>query len=203
MKSLGFKLVLLSSLACLNAFAEGAFIGIDTDYSFRSEHKIKNGDDENVKFNDGQFGVGLKAGYDFDGFRVYAKYSYDPKASKYFSDAKEDVKWETHKFVVGADYTPAINDDFKFVAGGYAGYVRQNFNLRPNNSKYNENFSINGIVLGAKVGGIYNIDKHNEIEFGYNIEYAKYSNKALLDGGASNNHYETNHGLYLGYNYKF
>ncbi len=66
-----------------------------------------------------QPGLGLKAGYDFDSFRVYGAYIYDFQAKKSLGD--EDgtvVKWKTHKFIVGAGYTPNVAKDLKLIFGG-------------------------------------------------------------------------------------
>ncbi|WP_236845883.1 hypothetical protein [Campylobacter devanensis] len=41
--------------------------------------------------------------------------SYDPDYT---------VKWLTYKFILGADYTPSITDNFKLAVGPYGGYSR-------------------------------------------------------------------------------
>ncbi|WP_236845144.1 hypothetical protein [Campylobacter devanensis] len=54
------------------ALADGLFTGIESDYSFQSNLKIKYnnaGDTGIIKYKKAQVGIGLKAGYDFDRYR--------------------------------------------------------------------------------------------------------------------------------------
>ena len=91
------------SLASAAALAQGAFIGIEGDYSFNSKLTAKS-DNGKSKVKKAQPGIGLKAGYDFDSFRVYGAYIYDFQAKKSLGDEDGTViKWSTHKFIVGAD----------------------------------------------------------------------------------------------------
>ena len=70
-------------------------------------------------------GIGLKAGYDFDSFRVYGAYIYDFQAKKSLGDEDGTViKWSTYKFIVGADYTPELTKDIKLVFGRYTGFSK-------------------------------------------------------------------------------
>lgn len=61
--------------------------------------------------------------------------------------------------------------------------------------------TVPGWVIGARLGGLYSFDEYNEIEFGYKADYTRY--KASKLGEDVDKVYETNHGLYLGYNFKF
>lgn len=200
-----FKATVIGSLVCSSVLAQGAFVGFEVDYSFKSNNKIKEDDGESSKYHDNQFGLGVKAGYDFDVARVYGKYSYSLKASQEISDRKghEKYDWKTHRFLLGADYTPQIAQDFKLVLGGYTGLAVQKttadvheFNI----GKYIIKANQKGWVLGAKIGGIYSINANNEVEFGYRADRTDYRASKKLE---SVDNKETNHGFYLGYNYKF
>ena len=200
MSNLVSKVALGLSLTCALAMAEGAFVSFEWDYSFGSKLKVKS-DDGTEKFKKGQLGLGVKAGYDFDIARVYGAYVYDFQAKKPAVDDEGDpftVKWNTHKFIVGADYTPTVAQDFKLVLGGYTGYSRLKIKaVLPNET---EKGSSKGWILGAKIGGEYSLDANNAIEFGLKADrtdYAKISKLEIEDIK------ETNVGLYLGYTYKF
>jgi len=73
MKNVVLKVALGLSLASATALAQGAFIGIEGDYSFNSKLTAKS-DNDTTKVKKAQPGIGLKAGYDFDSFRVYGAY---------------------------------------------------------------------------------------------------------------------------------
>lgn len=80
----------------------GAYIGVEADYSFKSDLKARFSDGAVERVKDDQVGLGLKAGYDFG-------------ASKKGSDNDgwwED-KWKTHKFIVGADICLKLQTDLK------------------------------------------------------------------------------------------
>ena len=99
MKNVVLKVALGLSLASAAALAQGAFVGVEGDYSFSSKLKA-NSDNGTSKVKKAQPGLGLKAGYDFDVARVYGAYIYDFQAKKSLGD--EDgtvVKWKTHKFI--------------------------------------------------------------------------------------------------------
>ena len=199
MSNLFSKVALGLSLTCALAMAEGAFVGFEGDYSFGSKLKVKS-DNGTAKFKKGQLGLGVKAGYDFDIARVYGAYVYDFQAKKSLNN--EDgtvVKWNTHKFIVGADYTPTVAQDFKLILGGYTGYSKFKLNVF-DTTDGTEKGNTNGWLIGAKIGGEYSLDANNAIEFGLKADrtnYAKISKLELKDIK------ETNVGLYLGYTYKF
>lgn len=192
MKNLALKASLVASLLVSQTFAESAFIGFEGDYSFRSNLKI-----DSDSIGKGQAGLGIKAGYDFDTFRAYGAYVYDLKTKKTFTDDGDrvELKWTKHSFLIGGDYTPSISNSFKLLAGAYTGVSRINIKVRRDDESSKFNFT--GIVVGAKLGGIYEIDKSNAVEFGYKADYTKYNKK--YDAKLK----ETNHGLFVGYTYKF
>ncbi|MGH1600748.1 outer membrane beta-barrel protein [Campylobacter majalis] len=185
------KKVLVSALVagvCASAaFAEGAFVGVNAGYDIRSQLKA---DGDKVK--DSRPTIELKAGYDFDIFRVYGSYEYGFEAKDSIDGSK--LKYKTHKFLLNADYTPEITTDLKLVAGGYVGasYLKLKVFDEAGTNKVSDTAPIIGLRLGAQ----YSLDTNNAIEFGVKTDYAKHKR----DGESAKN---TNTGLYLGYNYKF
>ena len=199
MKNVVLKVALGLSLASAAALAQGAFVGVEGDYSFGSNMKAKS-DNGTSKAKKAQPGLGIKGGYDFDVARVYGAYIYDFKAKKTANDEDKSVaEWKTHKFIVGADYTPSVAKDLKLVLGGYTGFSK--LKLRGGDAETPmESASTNGWILGAKVGAEYSINENNAVEFGLKADrtdYGKISKFDMVDAK------ETNIGLYMGYTYKF
>ena len=199
MKNVVLKVALGLSLASAAALAQGAFVRVEGDYSFGSNMKAKS-DNGTSKVKKAQPGLGIKAGYDFDVARVYGTYIYDFQAKKSLGD--EDgtiIKWKTHKFIVGADYTPSVAKDLKLVLGGYTGFSKLKIKGGDAETPV-ESASTNGWILGAKVGAEYSINENNAVEFGLKADrtdYGKISKFDMIDAK------ETNIGLYMGYTYKF
>ena len=199
MKNVVLKVALSLSLASAAALAQGAFVGVEGDYSFNSNLTAKS-DNGKSKAKKAQPGLGIKAGYDFDVARVYGAYIYDFKVKKTANDEDKSVaEWKTHKFIVGADYTPSVAKDLKLVLGGYTGFSK--LKLRGGDAENPmESASTNGWILGAKVGAEYSINENNAVEFGIKADrtdYGKISKFDMIDAK------ETNVGLYMGYTYKF
>ena len=200
MSNLVSKVVLGLSLTCALAMAEGAFVGFEGDYSFGSKLKVKNNNDSGQSIKKIQSGLGIKVGYDFDIARVSGAYVYDFQAKKSLNN--EDgtvVKWNTHKFIVGADYTPTVAQGFKLILGGYTGYSKFKLNVW-DTTDGTEKGNTNGWLIGAKIGGEYSLDANNAIEFGLKADRTDY---AKIDKFDTKDIKETNVGLYLGYTYKF
>ena len=199
MKNVVLKVALGLSLASAAALAQGAFIGIEGDYSFGSNLTAKS-DNGKSKAKKAQPGLGIKAGYDFDVARVYGAYIYDFQAKKSLGD--EDgtiIKWKTHKFIVGADYTPSVAKDLKLVLGGYTGFSKLKMDVFDTHDG-SEKGNATGWILGARVGAEYSINENNAVEFGLKADrtdYGKINKFNLVDIK------ETNVGLYMGYTYKF
>ena len=199
MKNVVLKVALGLSLASAVALAQGAFVGFEGDYSFSSNLTAKS-DNGKSKAKKAQPGLGIKAGYDFDVARVYGAYIYDFQAKKSLGD--EDgtiIKWKTHKFIVGADYTPSVAKDLKLVLGGYTGFSKLKMDVFDTHDG-SEKGNATGWILGAKVGAEYSINENNAVEFGLKADrtdYGKISKFNLVDIK------ETNLGLYMGYTYKF
>ncbi|WP_346726461.1 autotransporter outer membrane beta-barrel domain-containing protein [Campylobacter mucosalis] len=132
--------------------------------------------------------------------RVYGSYVYDFQAKKALGDEDDTtIKWNTHKFIIGADYTPTIAQDFKLILGGYTGYSRLNLKVSDKEDG-TEKGNANGWILGAKIGGEYALDAHNAVEFGIKADRTDYGK---IDKFELKDIKETNVGLYLGYTYKF
>ena len=199
MKNVVLKVALGLSLASAAALAQGAFVGVEGDYSFNS-NLIAKSDNGKSKAKKAQPGLGLKAGYDFDVARVYGAYIYDFQAKKSLGD--EDgtvVKWNTHKFIVGADYTPSVAKDLKLILGGYTGFSKLKLDVFDTHDG-SEKGNATGWILGAKVGAEYSINENDAVEFGLKADrtdYGKINKFNLVDIK------ETNVGLYMGYTYKF
>ena len=199
MKNVVLKVALSLSLASAAALAQGAFVGVEGDYSFNSNLTAKS-DNGKSKAKKAQPGLGIKAGYDFDVARVYGAYIYDFQAKKSLGD--EDgtvVKWNTHKFIVGADYTPNVAKDLKLVLGGYTGFSKLKLDVFDTHDG-SEKGNATGWILGARVGAEYSINENNAVEFGLKADrtdYGKINKFNLVDIK------ETNVGLYMGYTYKF
>ena len=199
MKNAVLKVALSLSLASAAALAQGAFVGVEGDYSFNSNLTAKS-DNGKSKAKKAQPGLGIKTGYDFDVARVYGAYIYDFKVKKTANDEDKSVaEWKTHKFIVGADYTPSVAKDLKLVLGGYTGFSK--LKLRGGDAENPmESASTNGWILGANVGAEYSINENNAVEFGIQADrtdYGKISKFDMIDAK------ETNIGLYMGYTYKF
>ena len=200
MKNVVLKVALGLSLASAAALAQGAFVGVEGDYSFGSKLTVKGDDGSKIKFKKAQPGLGIKAGYDFDVARVFGAYIYDFQAKKSLGD--EDgtvVKWNTHKFIVGADYTPSVAKDIKLVLGGYTGFSKLKLDVFDTHDG-SEKGNATGQILGARVGAEYSINENNAVEFGLKADrtdYGKINKFNLVDIK------ETNVGLYMGYTYKF
>ncbi|WP_148789617.1 outer membrane protein [Campylobacter concisus] len=199
MKNVVLKVALGLSLASAAALAQGAFVGFEGDYSFNS-NLIAKSDNGKSKAKKAQPGLGIKAGYDFDVARVYGAYIYDFQAKKSLGD--EDgtiIKWKTHKFIVGADYTPSVAKDLKLVLGGYTGFSKLKMDVFDTHDG-SEKGNATGWILGARVGAEYSINENNAVEFGLKADrtdYGKINKFNLVDIK------ETNVGLYMGYTYKF
>ena len=195
MKNCVLKSVLVLSLAGSFALAQGGFVGVEGGYDFSSKLK----DNDGLSFKDNRPNVGIKGGYDFDIARVYGGYFYHAKA-KDSHGSIVDAKWTNHKFVVGGDYTPAITDNFKLIAGLYTGISVVNFKARlyTNTLKATYDTTKAGWLVGTRLGAEYSFDKNNALEFGIKADRSWYSTDEDFDNLKS-----TDIGAYLGYTYKF
>jgi hypothetical protein len=177
MKNQISKLALSLAVVSSFAFAEGAFVGVEGAHAFSSKIKGTAG-----SIKDSQSGFGFKAGYDWDLFRAYGSYGYA------FEAKDKGIKWHSHKFLINADYTPALASNLKLILGGYTGISAINFNSED---------SASDVTLGLRLGGEYSLNEKSAIEAGFKADRTKYG----VDDGSHVT--EKNAGFYLGYNYKF
>lgn len=103
------------------------------------------------------------------------------------------------RYILGYDFTPSITDSFRGVLGLYAGYTTLK-------AKYNffgvtENINYGGVVCGAKVGAMYEINANNEFELGLKYEGMNLENTTTL--AFKSEVKPTNLHLYVGYAYRF
>ena len=196
-----FKVALLGSLVCSSALAKGAFMGVSGGYNYKSGNELKVDGD---KTRDAVPTFGIKGGYDFDAMRVYGEYIYGSEGKASQRDAADaiEAKWKTHKFLVGADYTPEITRNFKFLAGIYTGLTVLDLDVKATTTNASLTISDTGRdwTIGGKLGGIYSFDERNELEFGVRYDKTKFD---LEIGDEKDKIKHTNSGVYLGYNYKF
>lgn len=227
----------ITSSACANWY-DNIFAGVEADYNFASDISLQVKNHVSISpFNgnmsdDAQtFGFGAKLGYDFDIARVYGAYNHNFKAkadtnywdsslySNYISSG--EIKWNSNDFILGADYTPKFSIsriDFKAVLGAFGGLSK--IDIKHEERGVNiyglaqMQGSLNGFIYGLRLGSIYEINKNNEVEFGFKFSQAKYSDKdTTINVCNSMNCFEenlklsdtklTNKGVFVGYNYKF
>lgn len=200
MKNCVLKSVLALSLASSFALAQGGFVGLEGGYDFSSKLT-----DDTGSAKDSRPNIGIKGGYDFGVARVYGGYFYHTEGKKSNKGSVNgvsgtiDAKWTNHKLVVGGDYTPAITDNFKLIAGLYTGLSVINFDATANTNAGRLIYDVtkSGWLFGAKLGGEYSFDKNNALEFGLKADKSWYHAEEFDDLKS------TDIGAYLGYTYKF
>ena len=191
------KLILASSLVASCAFAEGVFVGVVGGYNFMTKIEVKE-TDLSIKDKNAFFGV--KGGYDFGAYRAYGQYNYNLKFSKDYLDNNGDTwtaEFKGHEFLVGADWTPSINENLKLAVGPYLGYSIVEAKDIEEGTGYYSSDNISGFVLGGKVGAIFDTGV-GEFEAGVKADKTWYDETEIV--------YKTDKttvGLYLGYNFKF
>ncbi|EAI9196121.1 porin family protein [Campylobacter coli] len=203
--------IALFSSSALAAEESGFFIGADAAYV---QTKVK-GDLKHNKtgavFNGDLSSsipiLGLRMGYRFnDLHRLYAAYNYSDEFSDIIRTPKLRIEsdFNTHKFLLGYDFTPEIFKRLRAVAGGYLGYAKTSIDLKTSLLSLSQDFD--GFVYGAKIGAIFELGTSNEIEVGFKAEKIEYNTRNYYQETIGSNFYDprqTNYGLYLGYTYKF
>ncbi|XAK32782.1 outer membrane beta-barrel protein [Campylobacter coli] len=203
--------VALFSSSALAAEESGFFIGADAAYV---QTKVK-GDLKHNKtgavFNGDLSSsipiLGLRMGYRFnDLHRLYAAYNYSDEFSDIIKtpNLKIEGDFNTHKFLLGYDFTPEIFKRVRAVAGGYLGYAKTSIDLKTSLLSLSQDFD--GFVYGAKIGAIFELGTSNELEVGFKAEQIEYNTRNYYQETIGSNFYDprqTNYGLYLGYTYKF
>ncbi len=203
--------VALFSSSALAVEESGFFIGADAAYV---QTKVK-GDLKHNKtgavFNGDLSSsipiLGLRMGYRFnDLHRLYAAYNYSDEFSDIIKTPNLRIEgdFNTHKFLLGYDFTPEIFKRVRAVAGGYLGYAKTSIDLKTSLLSLSQDFD--GFVYGAKIGAIFELGASNEIEVGFKAEQIEYNTRNYYQETIGSNFYDprqTNYGLYLGYTYKF
>lgn len=203
--------IALFSSSALAVEESGFFIGADAAYV---QTKVK-GDLKHNKtgavFNGDLSSsipiLGLRMGYRFnDLHRLYAAYNYSDEFSDIIKtpNLKIEGDFNTHKFLLGYDFTPEIFKRVRAVAGGYLGYAKTSIDLKTSLLSLSQDFD--GFVYGAKIGAIFELGASNEIEVGFKAEQIEYNTRNYYQETIGSNFYDprqTNYGLYLGYTYKF
>lgn len=168
----GVKVLVATALMSSTAAAEGLFVGVE---GALLQTQIELNDDYPSTIDDlkdTSVELGLKAGYDFDAFRVWGGYSYRTKGSEdvnYKNGGdylKGEFNWQTHNILVGADYTPSLTDSFKLALGAYTGLsiVKGEFSgegeytIDPYHyTLSSDSVTGTGALFGLKLGGIYEV----------------------------------------------
>ena len=203
--------IALFSSSALAAEESGFFIGADAAYV---QTKVK-GDLKHNKtgavFNGDLSSsipiLGLRMGYRFnDLHRLYAAYNYSDEFSDIIRTPNLRIEgdFNTHKFLLGYDFTPEIFKRVRAVAGGYLGYAKTSIDLKTSLLSLSQDFD--GFVYGAKIGAIFEVGASNEIEVGFKAEQIENNTRNYYQETIGSNFYDprqTNYGLYLGYTYKF
>lgn len=203
--------IALFSSSALATEESGFFIGADAAYV---QTKVK-GDLKHNKtgavFNGDLSSsipiLGLRMGYRFnDLHRLYAAYNYSDEFSDIIRTPNLRIEgdFNTHKFLLGYDFTPEIFKRVRAVAGGYLGYAKTSIDLKTSLLSLSQDFD--GFVYGAKIGAIFELGASNEIEVGFKAEQIEYNTRNYYQETIGSNFYDprqTNYGLYLGYTYKF
>lgn len=199
MKKLVLSAVLAISLVSAVS-AQGWFVGGEGNYNFKSEIDITlpNG---TYSVSDSTLAIGVKGGYDFDNWRVYGAYIRNTKSSNKAISGSNSANWKGQDYIIGADWTPKINvfkQDLKAIVGGFVGHSNLDTSIRY--GSYYLSYDENGFLYGLRLGGIYQLAKSHEIEFGFKFSQASYD---ITSGYVRDDIERTNMGLFAGYNYKF
>ncbi|EOA0695126.1 outer membrane beta-barrel protein [Campylobacter coli] len=203
--------IALFSSSALAAEESGFFIGADAAYvQTKVKGDLKHNKTGTVFNGDLSSSIpilGLRMGYRFnDLHRLYAAYNYSDEFSDIIRTPNLRIEgdFNTHKFLLGYDFTPEIFKRVRAVAGGYLGYAKTSIDLKTSLLSLSQDFD--GFVYGAKIGAIFELGASNEIEVGFKAEQIEYNTRNYYQETIGSNFYDprqTNYGLYLGYTYKF
>ncbi|MDY3133018.1 MAG: hypothetical protein SPI60_02480 [Campylobacter lanienae] len=215
----GAATIAATAILSSGATAKELFVGVEGAL-LQSQVKLEPFFNQLDDPKDTSIELGLKAGYDFDTFRIWGGYSYRSQGSqKYnFRDGNGfidgEFSWQANNILIGADYTPSLSNNFKLSLGAYTGLsiVKGEFTGQGRYTSgvltysrytsgtltytYSDGSETGvGNLLGVKLGAIYEVVENNEIEFGIKGDYQ----------ATSIEEYDNiiNYGLYVGYNYKF
>lgn len=127
--------------------------------------------------------LGIKGGYDFGDFRVYGQINHNFEAKN-----DKNLKFSNNEFLGGADYYIHSSRGLKLFVGGYGGADFRE--KRWGDSSWSK--LDKALMLGAKFGGIYSVDKTGKIEFGAKLDKPFHENFSI-----------TKFTIFSGYTYKF
>ncbi|HEC3409158.1 TPA: outer membrane beta-barrel protein [Campylobacter jejuni] len=190
----------------------GFFIGADAAFLHTkvksdlkhngSKSSVINGDMiENIPVLD------LKIGYRLNQLhRIYFLYANSDDFDDFITTPQFNIEadFSINKFLLGYDFTPELFEKTRGVLGVYSGYARTDLTLKTSFLSLSQNFD--GYFYGAKIGALYDLTPHNEIELGFKAEQIHYNSRNFYQNQVGSNFYDpkqTNYGVYLGYNYKF
>ena len=210
----GAAAIAATAILSSSAAAQGGFVGVEgalLQSQLKLDYPFSNLLDDP---KDTSMELGLKGGYDFDTFRIWGGLSLRTAGSQIYNsnltNGSDTVKingkfiWQTNNILLGVNYTPPLNYKYKLSLGAYTGLsiVKGEFNGQAESLNASGPYTLGyhsksgvGNLFGAKLGGIYEVDRNNEIEFGIKGDYQT----TTID--EYNN--IRNYGLYIGYNLKF
>lgn len=230
----GIAAVLASSIISSVA-ADGLFVGIGGDYNIRSQYDAQFLDraynmtpfamSDYFEHKDHQYSVGFRLGWDFDWFKLYGGYNFEPKAHNskiiyvlYYNPVEQNFEYKSREFLVGVDLTPKIIADLRALIGFYGGIAKINVKVHdievPGYHETIADYKQSGTIFGAKIGVIYELGKLGEIELGFKSDRSDYKDKDIDGGGlyygypnsdkiAVVNGNKMSNAVFVGYNYKF
>jgi hypothetical protein len=197
--------------------SSGLFIGVEGGYSFSYtyldtilEDQVNGRKyegyilDEYDDYDDGVFDYGVKIGWYFKNSDMKAYVSYQRNTKAENNDGYKEFSDKVSKILLGYDAVFAKAGDFRFVGGGTLGYANMKLRIDDYSATYD------GFDIGGKAGAIYDLNLHNEIEFGLKTNYSFYKEKTVGSRQINSRNYDINIrpyqfslGVYLGYNFKF
>ncbi|MBP3195276.1 MAG: outer membrane beta-barrel protein [Cardiobacteriaceae bacterium] len=214
------KSILATAIACCfsatvladNSVA-GGFVGVGTGYDFHNKMKTDTGGSAK---KDNNANISINGGYDFGNWRAYGEYTYNANAKDTeendlgYAKEKEVYKWNSHDITFNADWTPQVADNFRLVVGAYTGYsfghVKADYSKEyySGGSYHGESKDdLTGWLLGARVGGIYDLDKNSSIDFGVKFDHTWYKDIDWSEYTYTTDFDRNKFGAYVGYKFKF
>lgn len=231
-------IISLSSSAAAEGLFVGGELGVNFAYvEAKDNAKINYFGTYSTNHSSGAVGAGgVKFGYDFDLWRIYGAFVYnsgqDYEYSSYVSTNTPPISTNEHyeldmennsiDLLIGANWTPQISNNFKMLIGPYVGYSRLNTDITYDYHRIESNSGIitrtkqeneqtvkqNGVLYGAKFGGIFTFARRHEIDFGVKYDCVKYGDKGDISFSpdiavSMKNAKRDGVGIYAGYNFKF
>lgn len=214
MKKLFLGAVLAAGLMS-SVVAQGLFVGAEADYVSKFPEPKTNINaigSSTTSDGGGSAGGGIKVGYDFDLWQLYGAYIYYIGGNLSYAGGGGSLTLDNDAsdLLIGANWTPQINDKFKAIAGIFVGHSTLNTDISfaGGGQALTQSVSQSGFIYGAKFGANLQFGLHNEIEFGLKYDNVKYSDKEsiALSPTVSIDLKDTKRsgvGIFVGYNYKF